>query len=224
MYDNLKIDQKLLEAEYLARATCIHDHIDCLLERSIAFTVLVRKPAFCEDIKKVIFLKINRFLYKKRRTTGSRRSSVILCGDVEGTRLNRGAFGRPIMPHIHGYLVLSPQDFESWRGRTRELTLGIQKSLLRIREVGQSSKRTRESDVVVKPAFARLDIWLSYLMKAYPQAALRRAEFDPPSVYPYELDIRRGGAFADVLERKMLATRAELQRTLFTDDNNDRRE
>lgn len=203
-----------LEIEWLARAISPHDDFKNIIARCIAITVHVKSPQFSEAVKKIIFLKINQAICGHVSAQGVDRSSLVICADVEGSRRWRAKFHNPEVPHLHGILILSPPAFEVWQYAMPQLMAACQQKIMEIKQVGQAfselGRRARKCHVLLRPLTGTAESWLTYGNKAFDQATLMGEDFDPPSVFPYDIVMQKGGRLADELEERMKAARAEL--------------
>lgn len=190
LYNQIQItmeDQNVIKSVHTLTAALKHmenEDIVAIDERTYFLTIPVNHIHQLKEIKKVINTKIrNVFGFP----TGANQLSLIICGDVKGTRTNVHDILGYQQPHFHALLLiprsLYPKDDQmnnSVIQRTKQL-------LCKIQELKINGRPCEE--IFIKPLDPNKGSLLfacSYIMKAETKAIFEGAEEFACSTFPYD--------------------------------------
>jgi len=179
--------EKIIAYDLLSQSISHMDNKDNLDERSFFMTIKLRHKSDIDKVLKPIFIKINNVLYSKTIGSGSQKSSMIICGDVEGSRLHIPEFKRPIYPHLHALLILSHEDHLVWKDKKEVLIalLNIEiSSLLEVKSFDQNPVWIKPFDINKGSIIDTV----AYIGKAFFQAQKSSLEFGASRVFPFEIE------------------------------------
>ena len=144
------------------------------------------------SLEKLVYLKIVSSINPDKRNRGSEVASILIGADVEATRINRGNFFDPEVPHFHAFLVISHEEYENYKNIDEILQSRIRAGLETIREIIDISVHIEKYDPLYgKTKHSSLNDMFSYVYKGYDQANRMDIYFPFPSVFPYQLEGER---------------------------------
>ena len=121
-----------------SRLICEHENTENISDRSLTFTVQLRTLKDTDKIQNAIFQKIHRAIYGKRYSPDEFTFSMLIAGDVEGSRsgyIPIDVLKAPLYPHYHGLLVFSEKDWAIISSDLSAWFAAIRSSIVEIKEV-----------------------------------------------------------------------------------------
>ena len=190
-----EIDVNKYINHYLARHMCTLDDTNRMHERSLYLTVFLKNKADAENVKIPIYLKVNKVIHGRRSMSGTYRTSMTICFDVDGSRENRPNLINPCTPHLHAIITLPLKVYENLSVPMSVLGEGISKEIIKMKEVGYPRGdpfyNIKGKAAKVEPMVKSIRTPMDYTTKAHRQAYDRNVEFDQPSVFPYDIHIMK---------------------------------
>lgn len=199
-----KIYERQTTLMYLSRLLHKHTRKGDAAKRTLVFTIQVKHLINTLSVKKAIFQKIHRALYKKLSSPDDFKFSIFISSDVEASRgkyLPDEVLLKPILPHYHGLIVFNKQDWEDiypnlsyWKGVIRSSMSDIVE--IKDNEIDKDGCIKSESiwiDVFEERKMkgakhqSPLGDWIQYSMKSHLQGINRGIFLHEPSVFPFDI-------------------------------------
>ncbi len=188
-----------------SRLLCEHEGLESIADRSLAFTIHLTTLRDTVGIQKAIFQKIHRSIYGGRYSPDDFTFSMMIAGDVEGSRSGYvpvDVLKAPLYPHYHGLIVFSEGDWAIISPNLSAWIAVIRNSIAEIKEVKNSEinddgcyisesvwikKFEPKLDKHAKYASALAD-YIQYIIKADLIANKQSIDTYCPMVFPHDLD------------------------------------
>jgi hypothetical protein len=177
-----------------------------IYERSFMITVKMQRNIFStkgisdlyqnmDKLNTIIYLRIISALNPAKKNRCHEVASILICADVEGTRINKGNFINPEIPHFHILVILTNEEYKQHKNSILELESKIIRNLAEINKLGDEINRIKNDIRVDKFDMIHddsdFDRIFTYIYKAHTQANRKDIYFPRPCTYPYQLDIDR---------------------------------
>ena len=228
---------------YLSRLFDKHTNFVDVQANALVFTIQVKNFHNTDRVQKAIYEKIHRAIYERLSSPNDFTFSMFIAGDVEGSRsgyIPDHVLLDPMMPHYHGIILFSKQDWKVIRENISYWKSKIKSSISDIREIvddeidgdGCIIKESIWIDAFDKKKCndakhqSPIGDYVQYCMKSHLQAISRSIYTYQPKVFPFDAyanqkDIMSASHLFDVLyglqrrfdqERNLMKQQIEIYR------------
>lgn len=207
-----------------SRLLCEHEGLENTFDRSLAFTIHLTTLKDTVRVQKAIFQKIHRSIYGWRYSPDNFTFSMLIAGDVEGSRSGYvpvDVLKTPLCPHYHGLMVFSQEDWAVISPDLSAWIAVIRTSIAEIKEVKNSEingdgcyisesvwikKFEPKLDKHTKYASALAD-YIQYIIKVDLIANKQSIDTYCPMVFPHDINkspalVRRSSMLFNELHEK----------------------
>jgi len=183
-----------------------------------------------ESMYTIFYLKIVSAINPLKKHKGNEVASILIGADVEATKINKGKFYNPEIPHFHIVLVVTQEEYDRNINNIDEMENRIKNGLESIDKINEKNislkcnAHLKKFDINITDS--SFDKMFSYAYKAYEQSFGLDIDFPFPGVFPYQLDVDRdrklkgNGGYDNIQFKKMMENRDRIMSLLKFHDCN----